>query len=227
MIAISMEFVKIKYITLGLCISAVTIMITGCTIDISPSHCENPDTNCFINHSLASIKIVKENINQWSSIQLYAQIIIAASSLVATIMIALQDDNRKHWTRPVGLVATSLVTATTSALVSFHVPDNVDKLINVIEDMASITNQFDSSIGELTAGKSPEEIKKMYQEDASFRKSYIAAVGVYSKAFNKLKIDMMRINGTASRMNIKSPQDNQNISQATIDDEKKSKSNEK
>ena len=92
--------------------------IAGCAQDVPPINCQVPDFNCYQVQALRGITVVRENIGYWSNVNLCAQIAIALSGLVATIVIALQDSANRKWTRPIGLVATALVTGMTSALVA-------------------------------------------------------------------------------------------------------------
>jgi len=122
---------------------AASFALSGCAADVPPLNCVDLDFDCYINHATAAIRVVRENIEYLSTINLIGQTCIVVSGVVATIVIALQGDANRFWTRPIGLIATALVTGVTSALVSFHVPDNVDKLADVIANMTEVVNQFD------------------------------------------------------------------------------------
>ena len=105
---------------------ASTLTLVGCTKDIPEIDCADPDVNsCYVKHSVEALNVVRENINAWSNILLIGQVLVFVFGLISTIMIALQGDANKYWTRPIGLIATALVTGLTSALVSFHVTANM------------------------------------------------------------------------------------------------------
>src|SRR5690242_6865701 len=123
------SFLQCSIVLLGL------VCLSGCAQDVPPVGCDMPNFDCYTEQTLKGIRVVRENISYWSNVNLLGQLFIVLSGMVATIMIALQGDQNKHWTRPVGLAATALVTGLTSALVSFHVPDNVDKLVDIVGSM--------------------------------------------------------------------------------------------
>lgn len=177
------------------------MILTGCAQDVPPFGCENPHFDCFSEQALKGIKVVRENVSYWSTVQFIAQIIIVLSGIVATIMIALQGDDNRYLTRPVGLVATALVTGATSALVSFHVPENIDKLIDSMDKMATIANEYGRHVGKLKAGRSDNEIEEAYKNDPAFREAAIDLTFKFVTEWNKSKIEMLRLSGSASRLN--------------------------
>jgi hypothetical protein len=81
--------------------------------------CVDPDFDCYSKQMLAGVWTVRESISYWSNLHLALQIFIAVARIVTTVMIALEGDENGHWTKPIGLVATALVTGLTSPLVSF------------------------------------------------------------------------------------------------------------
>src|SRR4051812_44069462 len=148
---------------------AAIAALTGCAQDVPPIACADADFDCFVKQAAAGIKIVRENISYWSNVNLIGQALIVVAGIVATIMIALQGDENKVWTRPIGLIATALVTGMTSALVSFHVPDNVDKLVDILGNMTTITNEFGYQSSKLSEGKDLPEAQQRFKSDAAFR----------------------------------------------------------
>jgi hypothetical protein len=191
----------LRVIQLGIIMFAVMVL-SGCAPDVPPIFCNNTNFRCMIDHDLGAIKIVRQNISLWSDIFLIVQFFIAISGMVATVMIALQGDLNKYWTRPIGLVATALVTALTSALVSFHVPENIDKLIDIVDRMTTAGNEFDYNVEKLRAGRSQEEVDEAYKNDPKFHNDVNNVTQKFSVDFNKIKIDMLRINGTATKLNV-------------------------
>ena len=144
------------------------ILLAGCGKNVAPVNCIDPDFECYINQAIKGIVEVRREISYWSNLHLAAQILIAISGIVATIMIALQGDENRVWTRPTGLVATALVTGLTSALVSFHVPENIDKLVDVVGDMTKTTNEFAYKANILSGGRELDELKELYKKDVKF-----------------------------------------------------------
>jgi hypothetical protein len=189
----------------ALLLVAASFALFGCAADVPPINCVDPDFDCYINQATKGIRIVRENIAYWSTINLIGQICIVVAGIVATIVIALQGDDNRHWTRPVGLVATALVTGLTSALVSFHVPDNVDKLVDVIGNMTEVVNEFDYNAEKLKAGRDPKEVEQAFRSDAKFRDGVNDLTMKYVTAYNKIKIDMLKLSGTASKLSTVQP----------------------
>ena len=175
--------------------------MSGCAQDVPPVNCTDPDLACYVDQAVKGIRVIRENIDYWSNVNLLGQALIVLSGIIATIMIALQGDDNKHWTRPVGLVATALVTGITSALVSFHVPDNIDKLVDILANMTGTVNEFDYQAEKLKGGKSQKEIEDSFRNDPQFRDSVNELTKRYVDSYNKLKIDMLKLNGTAARLN--------------------------
>jgi hypothetical protein len=88
----------------------------------------------------------------------------------------------------------------TSALVSFHVPDNVDKLVDILGNMTTITNEFAYQSTKLSDGKDLKEVQERFKTDATFRTSANELTKKYVDEYNGIKIDMLKLNGTASKL---------------------------
>lgn len=177
------------------------LLLNACTPDVPPVSCNDPDFQCYIDQALKGILVVRQNIGNWANVYLGAQILITLSGLVATIMIALQGDENRYWTRPTGLVATALVTGVTSALVSFHVPDTIDKLIDVVGNMSTAVNDFDYKREKLVAGRSQQEVNEAFKNDAKFRNSVNDLTTEFAVNWNRIKIDLLKLSGSASKLN--------------------------
>lgn len=125
-------------------------LLAGCENGLLPKGCEDADRACLVAHALQAIVEVRGDINFWSFISVSMQVVIIFSGILSAIMIALQEDKNKGWTKPVALVAATLSTGLTSALVSLHMPENIDKLIQVAGRMVKVTNEFDQGFISLT-----------------------------------------------------------------------------
>jgi len=181
---------------------AISVMaLSGCVQEAPPITCADTDFQCIESQAVTGIRIVRQLIDQWSRINLAGQVVIVLSGMIATVMIALQGDANKYWTRPVGLVATALVTATTSALVSFHVEDNIDKLVDMADQLQVVTNNFDYKAAKLKAGKSDKEINESFSKDEKFRAAVNDLTFQFATDYNKIRIGLLRLRGTASRLN--------------------------
>lgn len=183
--------------------------ISGCSQDIPAVNCQEPNIECYIQQSLKNIAIAKENVGYWSTINLIGQILAIFFGIIATLMIALQGDANKRWTRPVGIVATTLVTGISTVLGNFHVPENVDKSIEITGKMVKFTNDFIGKIEKLKAGKTQEEVNEAYKTNAEFRENFNALAAEFSENENNIKMEMWRIKGSAARLNAGSAEPSQ------------------
>ncbi|THD50761.1 MAG: hypothetical protein E8A46_17265 [Bradyrhizobium sp.] len=94
----------------------------------------------------------------------------------------------------------------TSALVSFHVPDNVDKLVDILGNMTTITNEFGYQSAKLSEGQDAKQVQERFKTDAVFRNSVNELTKKYVDDYNGIKIDMLKLSGTAARLtSIQSP----------------------
>jgi len=196
-----MRDVNIPLFVRSIALVLSALALCGCAQDVLPINCKDTDVNCYVDQATKGIIVVRQNIAYWSNVNFIAQLVIVISGTVATVMIALQGDQNRYWTRPVGLVATALVTGLTSALVSFHVPDNIDKLVDVVADMTTVTNDFDYRAVKLVDGKSPQEIEEAFRTDKVFRESLNDLTKNFSDQYNKIKIDMLKLSGSGAKLN--------------------------
>jgi len=107
--------------------------------------------------------------------------------VLATVMIALQGDENGYWTRPVGIVATALVTGIASLTSALHVPDNIDKLIDIRHQFTSLVNNFEYDI-QRKSGEEADEVRKKFADESSL-----------------LNSERLKLKGSAGRLNIGQP----------------------
>lgn len=188
------------FFVIGVLLASSTL-ISGCSQDIPAINCTIPDFQCYIDQSMRNINVVKENVGYWSTINLIGQVSVIFFGIVATLMIALQGDANRRWTRPIGIIATTLVTGVGSALAGLHVPENVDKLIDIAGEMATATNDFDRQVEKLKAGRTKTEVDEAYRKDATFRDAANLLASNFADRHNKIKMELWRIKGTAARLN--------------------------
>lgn len=182
-------------------IAALTLVLNGCASDPGPTACNEWDFDCYADHANINTKLIVENINFWSRVNIIGSVCAFSFGVLATLMIALQGDANKRWTRPIGIIATTLVTGIGSALVNFHVQDNVDKLISLAGNMANLTSEFGENTGNLAAGRDKASVENAYKTDKEFREKTNKLVREFGKKQNDIKMEMMRIKGTAARLN--------------------------
>jgi hypothetical protein len=103
-------------------------------------------TSCYVDATIATINAITRDIDFWSQVQIATLIATVVFGVLATVMIALQGDDNRYWTRPVGIIATALVTGIASLTTALHVPDNIDKLIDIRRQFTSLVNNFEYDI---------------------------------------------------------------------------------
>jgi hypothetical protein len=185
------------------------IVLEGCTKDIPAINCTDPDvSSCYVKHALDSLSVVRDNINIWPSILLVGQVLVFIFGLLATIMIALQGDENRYWTRPIGLISTALVTGLTSALVSFHVTANIDKLIDIYSNITTSTNTLEVNLASLFSEQTSDQIQDKFKNDKTYEAEYWKILAPYASSFNKSRVDALKLYGSAGQINsIKAPPD--------------------
>ena len=119
---------------------------------------------CYIGHAIDVISDITRDVQFWSRVEVAAAVAAGVCGVIATIMIALQGDDNKYWTRPVGIIATSLVTGITALTTSFHIPENVNKLIDLDAKFTIQTNNFEHDIRG-KSGDEADEIRKKFADD--------------------------------------------------------------
>jgi hypothetical protein len=192
------------FILLGLLI-ALSVTLTGCSTEVAAIACDEWDFDCLTDQAMKNIRLVMENVEFWSRVNIVGGVSTFLFGMLATLMIALQGDANKRWTRPIGIIATTLVTGISSALVSFHVQENVDKLIAIAGEMADNTTEFGQQTESLKAGKDKKAVELAYRSDPVFRDRANRIVMEFGSKQNKLKMEMMKIKGTAARLNMPNP----------------------
>jgi hypothetical protein len=143
--------------------------------------------NCYVDQAIAGLTQIHADIDYWNTVSFWSVVLAGFFGILATVMIALQGDNNKVWTRPIGIVSTSLVTGITALTTSLHVPDTIDKLIELYIQTGNRVNQFEYDARD-KSDYDLNEITKKYIDD-----------------YNKLRGEMLLIKGSAGRLNIGPP----------------------
>jgi hypothetical protein len=142
-----------------------------------PVDCDD-DNPCYIKTTLEAMRAISAQIDYLDLITNYSIIFVGVCGILATVMIALQGDNNKVWTRPIGIVATALVTGITALVSSFHVPETKDGLIDIYGKIGTRVNSFIHDV----RGRSIDET-----DDA--RSQYVTDWAV-------LKIELLKLKGS-------------------------------
>ena len=160
---------------------ATLCMSLSCCVESFPPPIEcGSDDDCYIKHTLDTMGVVASQIDYWDNITLVAAL-AGFAGIVATIMLALQGDENKYWTRPVGIVATALVTGVTALLTSFHLPENTDKYIMAYVQLGALNNNFER---DLRVAKTPDE-----KDALRFQ---------YAGDYSRIKADLLKTKGSLS-----------------------------
>jgi len=189
-----------KSLLVGLTLVLAMALLSGCAQDVPPINCEDPDFKCYNDQAIKVIGVLRDSIAYWSNINQFGQLIVVVCGILAGIMLALHDQNNKGGlTKTIGIVATALVTGITGGLATFHVPERIDKLTDLIGNMADVVNDFDHQTEELIAGRNQKEIDEAFKTDEQFRKQVNDLTNKYLVSYNKLRLETWRLSGSASK----------------------------
>ena len=178
----------------------VCLTLSGCGQDVGYSRiCDDPDFGCYFNRALAIVNGAEHWLNKWIQIHLGLKIAIVTFGILATVMIALTDQNTQRWAKPIGLIASALATGLTAGVSSFQIPENIDKLAENIKTLKQITNDFDSAKVTLVRGATPDEINQRFKTDEKFREAVNALTRKYVTDMNNIETDMVRVMGITAR----------------------------
>lgn len=139
------------------------------------------DPQCFVDHAVLSLQAITSEIDFLDEISFFSIIIAGICGIVATVMIALQGDENRGWTRPIGIVATALVTGITGLTSSLNIPETKDKLIDSAFKITIETNNFVAEV----EGKSEADAKEIVKK--------------FANSYSLLKADLLRIKGSPAK----------------------------
>jgi hypothetical protein len=161
--------------------------LTGCVQSFPPPVECGDKNDCYIQHTLDTLKAIALQIDYWDNVTLAAALMAGFAGVVATIMIALQGDENRYWTRPTGIIATALVTGITALVTSFHIPESKDKYIAAYGQLVELNNKFEHNI---RSAKDDEADTLRFQ---------------YSSDFTKIKADLLKVKGSLSLVSTNPP----------------------
>jgi ABC-type arginine transport system permease subunit len=72
----------------------------------------------------ANIAVLRQ-IDRWHLLNVAFQVLSVALGVVATLMMALQSDKNQRWTKPIGIIATTLITGIVTVYTVFHIRENL------------------------------------------------------------------------------------------------------
>ena len=162
-------------------IAILCMSLVGCVQSFPPPVECRDDNNCYIQHTLDTMNIIASQVDYWDNVSLLTAIVAGIAGIVATIMIALQGDANRYWTRPTGIIATSLVTGITALVASFHLPESTDKYILAYTQLGTLNNKFEHDLR--TANTPDQQDALRYQ---------------YASDFSTIKADLLKVKGSLS-----------------------------
>lgn len=118
---------------LKLFIFAAVMTMVSCTPQVLPPPiaCKSEDAKCFIDAATKTLSVIYSDINYWETVSFWSAVIATLFGVFGTVMIALQTDTNRKWTKPLAIIGTTAVTGITALTTAFHVPENIDKLIDI------------------------------------------------------------------------------------------------
>jgi hypothetical protein len=122
------------------------------------------DNACYAKLTVDYLNSIGNEIDYWNSVSFWSVVVVGICSIIATIVIAVQDTNNKSWTRPIGIIATSLVTGITALVGTFHIPDTKQELAGISMEMTQSVNDFEHDVRGKSADES-EQSRKSYADN--------------------------------------------------------------
>lgn len=163
------------------------LFIGGCgmffSVDKPAVDCKK-DLACYIEAAAGRINSIGSDINYWSNWLTIALLATILFGTVATLVIAMQSKENERWTRPIGLIATTFGAAITTLLTTFHVQDNIDKLIEIRSKVGKLTNNLERDV----RGKGEDDVDLLLWQ--------------YSTAVNEQMDERAKLKGSAGRLNM-------------------------
>jgi hypothetical protein len=120
----------------------------------------------------------------WTIANLIFQGASLVLGIIATLMMALQSELNRSWVKPVGIIATTLSTGLVTAYSTFHVRENIDKLISIQAEELQYANAL-----EMYIRRNPDKTMDLDQ----FEK--------YTDLLNKLGEQKRRLMGSIGNIN--------------------------
>jgi hypothetical protein len=147
------------------------------------------DSECLLGVAHETMTFIYSNISYWDHVSYWSAVSAILFGTIATIMIALQGDTNRYWTRPVGIIATSLVTGIGGLTTSLHVTETIDKLVAVYSTVLTETNSYSLAVS---------------AKDVSTNPRLAMSISVkFAQQLNEAKAELLKIKGSAARMDIK------------------------
>jgi hypothetical protein len=109
-----------------------------------------------------AILAVTKEIEFWYWLNISFQTISVGLGVLATLMMALQNDANHKLTKPIGIVATTLTTGIVTAYSVFHIKENIDKLLAIQTAVVNHTNDLEFYIREHADEKTNLQVEKKY-----------------------------------------------------------------
>ena len=155
-------------------------------VENCPSIFSNDAAACYARFTKVSIVAISNDLSWWTR---YLNLCVFGGVLfgvISTVVIALQGEARNQLLKTVGIIATVLATSLNTVMTTFHVHDNIDKLIEVRSKLMSLANNLQHDL--------------RYQPDLDKKNEIIFE---FVKGHQALIDDAYRIKGSAGRLHTK------------------------
>jgi hypothetical protein len=83
-----------------------------------------------------AISLTRQQSSFWFYLNVGLQTLSVILGIIATLMMALQNNDNAYWMKPIGIIATTLTTGIVTAYSAFHITDNIDTLLKVQYELA-------------------------------------------------------------------------------------------
>ena len=110
------------------------------------------------------IASTSSEVKMWFWINVSLQMATIVLGILATLMVALQNNENQKWMKPTGIIATTLITGVVSASTTFHVRENIDKLITLQSQIGTNLNELEFYIKEHPDEKTNLSVQKKYTD---------------------------------------------------------------
>lgn len=111
---------------------------------------------------IANAAVLKQ-IDFWHVLNVLFQVSSVALGIAATLFMALQNEKNKRWTKPLGIITTTLITGIVTVYNVFHIKENIDKLLDIQMEVVLNANELYFYTRE-NPGKEDFQVQKKYTE---------------------------------------------------------------
>jgi hypothetical protein len=154
----------------------------------NPGVCTNSDdVGCHMMSVAGRIQKIGSDINDYTFYLRAATLASILLGIISTVVIGLQADSNKHWTKPIGLISTTVGAGMVTILSTFHIQEDISKLILLRSDMTALLNSLEHDVRKINETSLDQVKKKILIDDKLF---------AFSNSYLKLRDQVDTIQGT-------------------------------